>query len=262
MNARRYCSLIAALYISLCLFYSQSAQADTVNEFVQVQCIKDLNTLKINTFGANGEIAAKRSHDNQKNLWKTHGIREIRTMVDYIRLHNDDGTPSEDPRDTRMIVKDPIQTSCTLIEERPDGTQAPRTYDIHIEPYFFNTNPNGECGGVFTFSVTIKQNDDILIDNLPFWHRCRINPWISDREIEGRKNEHIDSIELHPSNDHLIFSGSYLDTDDYICDGAKNACSQNKHIYVDAFKIFYLDKDMPITAKKLYITDPLQANYE
>ena len=85
---------------------------------------------------------------------------------------------------------------------------------------------------------------------------------MSDKGIEGRKNERIDSIELLPGENRLIFSGSYLDTDDYICDGTKNTCDQNKHIYVDAFKIFYLDKDMPVNAKKLYVTDPLQANYE
>ena len=74
------------------------AWADIVNDFVQVQCLEDLNMLKIDSFGANGEIARDRSSENQNDLWERHGIRNMRTMVDYIRLIDENGKPSEDHR--------------------------------------------------------------------------------------------------------------------------------------------------------------------
>ena len=108
-----------ASYYILILFFvlalPAKAWADIVNDFVQVQCLEELNTLKIERLGTSGKIASKGASDYQKQLWENHGIREVYTMVDYIRLIDENGKPSEDNRDIRMVVKDPIQTSCTLI---------------------------------------------------------------------------------------------------------------------------------------------------
>lgn len=250
--------VLAACFI----LHSHHARADVYDTFVQAQCIKDLNMLKIDVFSGKTETGFEHFSKKQKKLWESHGIRNYLSMIGTIRLIEDDNTPSKDPRDDRMTAINPIQTSCILIKKNPDGKAIPRKYSVHIEPYFFNTNRNGECGGAQTFAVTIKQADQILIDNVPFWYRCRVNPWISDKGIEGRRDERINSIEFHPDDNRFTFSGYYLDTDDYICDGAKNTCDPNKHIYIDAFKVFDLDKDMPVTAEKLYVTDPLQARYE
>ena len=177
-----------------------------MNDFVQVQCLEDLNMLKIDSFGANGEIARDRSSENQNDLWERHGIRNMRTMVDYIRLIDENGKPSEDHRDTRMVPKDPIQTSCTLVEEMADGKREPRTYEIHIKPYFFNTNPNGYCGGGSpTIELTITIGDRVLVDHLRFLSECSYNE--SVHHNKGMAMGGISSIYIYPEERYITLRG-------------------------------------------------------
>ena len=227
-------------YRFLILFFvlalSAKAWADIVNDFVQVQCLEDLNMLKIDSFGANGEIARDRSSENQNDLWERHGIRNMRTMVDYIRLIDENGKPSEDHRDTRMVPKDPIQTSCTLVEEMADGKREPRTYEIHIKPYFFNTNPMGRCGGGSpTTELTITAGDRVLIDRLRFLSEC--SSYEPDHHNRGMAMGGISSIYIYPESQYLTVDGGLYEE------------------YEDEFIFPYLiwfDEGLPVTHETVY----------
>lgn len=212
-----------------------AVKADIINEFVQVQCLRDLNLLKIDAFNANGDIAMERSEQNQEVLWDQHRIRNINTMIDYIQLIDNDGKPSNDYRDTRMEVKDPIQTSCTLIEELEDGTPKPQTYDIHIQPYFFNVNPNGECGGAQTLELTLKSKGRVFIDKLRYISECADTKWA--RHNEGTALGAIQSVSLNPEDGYISLEG-----------GLGKAYEED-FVFTD---IFWLDDDLPITHEKVY----------
>ncbi len=189
-----------------CFFISFPARADIVNDFVQVQCLQDLNALKIDVFGANGNIAASRSHNNQQELWERHGIREISTMVDYIRPVDENGLPSGDYRDTRMALKNPIQTSCALISETEGRKQESLIYDVYVEPYFFNTNPHGHCGASPTFSLTVKTANNVLIDNLRFVSECVT--YEGSHHDKGMAMGFIQSIQFNPEDGYITIDGT------------------------------------------------------
>ena len=211
------------------------AWAYDYNEFVQVQCLEDLNILRIDLLGASGKITSKGAIDHQKRLWENHGIRELYTMVGTIRLTDENGKPSEDYRDERMVVKDPIQTSCTLIEQLEDGTQTSRTYDVYIKPYFFNTNAMGYCGGFVTFELTLTSEDQILIDHLRFNSECSKEYWYQhdkDMALGG-----LSSVGLYPENRRIRMSGGLLE--EY----------EDKFVFKSSFDF---DEDLPITHEKVY----------
>ena len=227
------------LYHFLILFAALAlpakAWAYDYNEFVQVQCLEDLNILRIDLLGASGKITSKGAVDHQKRLWTNHGIRELYTMIGTIRLIDENGKPSEDDRNIRMVVKDPIQTSCTLVEQLEDGTQMPRTYDIHIKPYFFNTNAMGRCGGFVTFELTLTSGDQVLVDHLRFDSECSKNYWYQhnkDMALGG-----LSSIGLYPENRRIRMSGGLLE--EY----------EDKFVFKSSFNF---DEDLPITHEKVY----------
>ena len=234
---RKFCKFIFICALYFCLhIYSYDAKADTVNEFVQVQCLEDLNALRIDVFSANGKIAKKNAKDNPKALWEKHGIKDIRSMVGYVHLVDGDGTPSKDPRDIRMVVANPIQTSCALTEELADGSQVPRTYDIHIEPYFFNTNPNGYCGGGSpTVELTLTSGKEVLIDHLRFVSECSSDGW--HQHNKGMAMGSIQSVQLNPEDRYISLYGGLDERyeDDFVFTST-----------------FWFDEDLPITHEKVY----------
>ena len=204
-------------------------------DLVQVQCLEELNTLRIERLRTSGKIASKGARNHQKQLWENHGIRELYTMVENIPLIDENGKPSEDYRDLRMVVKDPIQTSCTLVEQLEDGTQMPRTYDIHIEPFFFNTNAMETCGGFVTFELTLTSGDQVLIDQLRFNSECSRTNWY--RHDKDAAMGGFGTVEVNPENRVIWIFGSLDEEyeDDFV------------------FKTYYkFDKDLPITHEKVY----------
>ena len=94
---------IFAAFFDAC---SHRAKAGVIDTFVQVQCIKALNTLKVDVFSGTSETEFENARENQKKLWESYGIRNYRSMVGTIRLVNGDGTPSDHPRDNRLTVID------------------------------------------------------------------------------------------------------------------------------------------------------------
>lgn len=204
-----------------------------INKVVQIQCLEDLNMLKIDVFNADGKIAIESPENNRDELWNKHGIHELSSMIGTIRLKNGDGTPSDDPRDDRMTVINPIDTTCTLMEDQgADGLQL-QTYHIHVEPYFFNMNAIEACGGATTFQVSIKSGDKILMDKLPFHYRCRLG--ISKKDgLENRWEEMIDTISISPDKKRISIQGSYMKLEEAE--------------FINAFETYKLDEDTPLTA--------------
>ena len=229
------CIIYHFLILFFVLTLPAKAWADIMDDLVQVQCLEELNALKIDILRTAGRIASKAIRDHPKQLWENHGIRELYTMVGTIRLIDENGKPSEDDRDIRMVVKDPIQTSCTLIEQLENGTQRPRTYDIHIEPFFFNTNAMGTCGGFVTFELTLTSGDQVLIDQLRFNSECSRTNWY--RHNKNTALGGISSIGLYPGNRRIRISGGLFE--EY----------EDKFVFKSYFDF---DKDLPITHEKVY----------
>ena len=227
------------IYRFLILFFvlalPAKAWADGGYDLVQVQCLEELNVLKINRIRTGGKIASKGIRDHPKQLWENHGIRELYTMVENIPLIDENGKPSEDYRDLRMVVKDPIQTSCTLVEHLEDGTYTPRTYDIHIKPYFFNTNAMGYCGGFVTFELTLTSGDQVLIDQLRFNSEC--SKVYSSQHNKDMALGGVRGFYINPEVRFILLSGSI-----------------NKEYEDDfVFKSYFdFDKDLPITHETVY----------
>lgn len=60
-----------------------SAKADIVNTFAQVQCLEELNALKIDMFNANGEMPRQTAKNDYEALWKNKGLVLAEALIEY-----------------------------------------------------------------------------------------------------------------------------------------------------------------------------------
>ena len=127
-----------------------------------------------------------------------------------------------------------------LIEQLEDGIQTPRTYDIYIEPYFFNTNAMGYCGGFVTFELTLTSGDQVLIDQLRFNSECGKTYW--SRHDKDAATGGFGTVEVNPENRVIWIFGS-LD-EEY----------EDDFVFQSYFKF---DEDLPILDSGLKCTTQL-----
>lgn len=206
------------------------ASADIVNEFIQVQCLTELNALKIDEFNINGQTPSDYSEKNHQELWQK------RAIYPYESLRKIETAP---PHSQTALTH---KTQCILYKKTGiDSNEKPilkeQVYDIEFGPYLFNTNPEGKCGNAAAFSVSVKTKDKIVIDDLPFLYQCSAD----DSGQETRSEEEIQTILLLPEEGYINIEGSYLDVE--------------KNNYIQEFKTYWMEEDLPVTARKFYTED-------
>lgn len=136
------------------------AKADIINEFAVIQCNPLLNHLKIEMGAVNGAVAEKAFKEKKEEIYKKYGF------IDYMDLF--DFGP-----DFSWQKPKEFHESCTLQSTVKNGKKPTSvTYDVTLKGFMENENPNGQCGGWRSFSVTIKQGKKTLVKDIPFEERC------------------------------------------------------------------------------------------
>ena len=165
--------LLAFLFILS--FNSPSARADVVNDFVRIDCNKELNYLEIGPFGVNGWLSANNAKRYKDELFRKYGIIDLMTLFDINK---------EWTRQTPIEFK----TTCVLDTEDDPYENQPHQpklakYDITLKGYTENGNPQGRCGGWRTYSLTIKKDGVTIIDDVPYEIHCGEDEVLSNVSI-------------------------------------------------------------------------------
>lgn len=203
--------------ITLFLLFSP-ANAYAGNLFAHVQCLENINSLKIDVFFTNGALERANAIESKQSLWEEDQIVLYDTLV-------------ENP-DVNSQISRPIETQCTLKEK--DNSK--KTYSISLEPYFFNVNPQWECGRAKTFEVTIKAEEKILVDRFRFWYDC------SGLYGSYQDDKIITTLLFQPHDKSIDFSGYYNNPKEY-----------EDHIFYEVFeKTYSLEDKLPITSELIY----------
>lgn len=143
-----------------------AAQADIINEYVEIRCNKLLNVLEIRDGGTNGAFAEQAFQKNKKELWEKYGLISYWDLIEINAEHS-----QQSPKE--------FHTSCDLQSTmRDDKKPKSMRFDITLKGDFGSSSPGGQCGGWYSFIATIKHGKDIWIDDIPFAENCG-----SDRAI-------------------------------------------------------------------------------
>lgn len=165
--------------------YSTSIRADVVNEFIQVQCLKEINALKVDIFNVNGEISRKNALENYQNLWDVRGV----VLADSLIKYNSDNGFQE-------AIS--LKKQCVL---RGLGGEQKQIYNIDINTYLFSGNLNSQCGLGRTFEINITTKNQTLVDRFRFQYECF-------------SNQKASSLTLLPHEGYIIFDLVNSDTED------------------------------------------------
>lgn len=213
--------ILSCFFVICFSVLSHTAHADIVNMFAKVDCSESLNYLRVDVFNVNGDLARKRAEKDDKN------IRDKENIVFFDDL-------VEINKDFYQKEKATFTKTCTLQEEVKRDTYKTVTYTVIIKPYFFNSNREGQCGGADSFSMTIKDKDRVLVDDVPFWFNC--NKSVSSNVEE----QTISTLMFLPHQGLIRFSGRY-------------SRPIKPELYPSFTRRFWLDHNIPATKDNVYM---------
>lgn len=149
-----------AFYVLGFLCFVPTANADIINEFAIIQCNTILNNLKIEMGAVNGAVAEKAFKEKKEEIYKKYGFVIYEDLFEF-------------GPDYAWQAPKEFHESCKL-QSTTEGNKKPSTvtYDVTLKGFMENANPNGQCGGWRSFSVTIKEGNKILVKDIPFEEGC------------------------------------------------------------------------------------------
>ena len=130
------------LFLAFIFGYASTASADRLTDVVKIVCSPELANIEVEQTVVRGRKAEESFEKDPKGIFEKYGL---------IALYNLIKNPS-----TPDVSFTGFTTSCEI-----GGS----TYTIIIAPY---SRPSYYCGGFLTFYLTIKKNDEIIVDNLLF----------------------------------------------------------------------------------------------
>lgn len=152
------------VFLLISNFAAATAHADIVNDFIRIDCNKQLNYLSIESFGVNGWLPANNAKRKKDMLFKEHGIIDLMSLFEF-------------SSDSKLQTPLTFETSCildTLDDPDKNQTHEPKysKYDIKLKGFAENSNPGGSCGGWRSYSVTIKKDGITIVDDVPYEFHC------------------------------------------------------------------------------------------